>query len=1594
MNSKQLLIVTIALLLCGSKVSAYDFHVDGIYYNITSEEELTVEVKSESYGSYSGDVVIPSNVIYGEMEYRVTSIGSRAFRNCYGLTSITIPESVTSIGEKAFSGCSSLTSISIPEGVTSIGDDAFWGCVKLTEVHIVSLESWLGINYGNRQSHPNSVSGSANLYVNDVLLTEIEIPSTVTSIPDYAFEYCTNLTSIIIHEGVTSIGWNAFTNCINLASITIPTSMTSISAWAFENCSSITSMYFGSVASWLGIKYGNPEALPNYYSTSKVDLYVNNVLLTEAEIPSSVTSIPRKMFNELGNLTSVVIPEGVTSIGEKAFSGCSSLTSISIPEGVTTIGEHAFHNCSSLSTITMPESIAEIGTNAFVGCSSLNSVYISDIESWCKIKFSDGFANPFCGANNLYINNELVTEITIPEGVTELGNYVFYGCNNLTSIRIPESVTEIGSGVFSSCTSLTSIDIPKSVTKIGSRAFAYCTSLISIDISEGITEIEESTFSGCSSLTSVVLPKSLETVGNYAFSRCSKLFNVYCYAENVPSTKYDSFAYLDSKEVILLVPANSLASYKATAPWSDFGSIIALGIYITDIELSQSSVTLIEGETLSLGITLTPEDTDVNLITWSSSNSNVAVVDNKGKVTAVAPGTATIIAKTIDGSELSDSCEVSVDYADYVITYLVDGEVYATDTIARSSAVTPLAEPVKEGYTFSGWSEIPEKMPGQDVTVNGTFTINKYLVNFALDGVVISSNSLEYGTAIVAPEVAEREGYTFGGWQNLPETVPASDITINGNFTINSYTITYVVEEEVYHTDTIAFGSQIITVKYPVKEGYTFDGWSETPEFMPAGDVIITGTFSINSYKITYTVDGETLHADSIEYGDTIVAVAEPVKEGYTFSGWGEIPVTMPAKDVSVNGSFTINKYQITYMVGGDVYRTDSISYGVAIPPVNNPVKEGHTFEGWSELPEKMPARDVTTIGLFSVNSYKITYTVDGETLHADSIEYGDTLVAVAEPVKEGYTFSGWSEIPVTMPARDVAINGSFTINKYQITYMVGEDVYHTDSIAYGTYITSIKNPVREGYTFDGWEDIPEKMPARDVITIGLFSINKYKVTYTADNVTIYTDSIVYGGEIKDINAPTKEGYSFGGWEKGYQTMPAFDIVVNGTFTINKYQISYVVGGETIHTDSITYNERITPIDNPEKEGFNFSGWIGVPGTMPAYDVTVGGEFFIKNMQTDEQGLMYVLNEETETFELSNYEGMLTDTIVIPSDLYGYPVNGIKDRALMGAEELVSVIIPANITSVGYRVFYGCNNISYIEWETTAPVEAKCFDEPARHGNLLVYVKDTTTKVTYQGNVIIDGVAENITISDEQPLRNIREFKAKNISFTREFTKKSKIGVSGGWEAMIIPFDVQSIVSKEKGELKLFGEADFTTSLPYWLGELQADGTFAATQRITANRPFIMQLPNSDEYRDIYNVEGEVTFSATDVTVYPTTDMEQEVGNGYVMLGSYEGTTADSHVYALNDEEYTADGETYMAGSIFVANSRDIRPFEAYVYTTNAGRAPYLRVGNAGETGIGHSTFNVQHSTKIYDLTGRKVLNTENLKGGIYIVNGKKVVIK
>ena len=238
--------------------------------------------------------------------------------------------------------------------------------------------------------------------------------------------------------------------------------------------------------------------------------------------------------------------------------------------------------------------------------------------------------------------------------------------------------------------------------------------------------------------------------------------------------------------------------------------------------------------------------------------------------------------------------------------------------------------------------------------------------------------------------------------------------------------ITYIINDETYKTSFYSEGESVIAETEPSKEGYTFSGWSEIPTTMPAKDVTVTGSFTVNKYTLTYQVDNKTYKTIEVEYGDKIIFEAEPTKEGYTFSGWSEIPATMPAKDVTVNGSFTINKYKLTYKVDDKEYKFYEIEYGTSTIAEGEPSKDGYTFSGWSEIPATMPAKDVTVEGAFIPKKYTLTYIVDGETYKTYEMDCGATLSIEPEPMKEGYTFSGWSEIPATMPARNLSIMGAF----------------------------------------------------------------------------------------------------------------------------------------------------------------------------------------------------------------------------------------------------------------------------------------------------------------------------------------------------------------------------------------------------------------------------------------------------------------------------------------------------------------------------------------------------------------------------------------
>ena len=381
--------------------------------------------------------------------------------------------------------------------------------------------------------------------------------------------------------------------------------------------------------------------------------------------------------------------------------------------------------------------------------------------------------------------------------------------------------------------------------------------------------------------------------------------------------------------------------------------------------------------------------------------------------------------------------------------------------------------------------------------------------------------------------------------------MPANDVTVTGTFSKNSYKLTYTVDGETYKTIEVEFGSEITPEPAPEKEGYSFSGWSYLPETMPANDVTVTGTFSKNSYKLTYTVDGETYKSIEVEFGNEITPEPAPEKEGYTFSGWNNLPQTMPANDVTVTGTFSKNYYKLTYTVDGEAYKTIEVEFGSEITPEPAPEKEGYTFSGWSNLPETMPANDVTVTGTFSKNSYKLTYTVDGEAYKTIEVEFGSEITPEPAPEKEGYTFSGWNNLPQTMPANDVTVTGIFTINTYIITYMVDDEIFLTQEVVYGTKIFPAEAPAKDGYTFSDWEGLPDTMPAKDVTTTANYTANIYKLTVYLDGEIYFEADLETGAPVEIPEPSLSSSHVFNGWDEDVpEVMPSHDVEIHGSTTI------------------------------------------------------------------------------------------------------------------------------------------------------------------------------------------------------------------------------------------------------------------------------------------------------------------------------------------------------------------------------------------------------------------------------------------------------------
>ena len=373
---------------------------------------------------------------------------------------------------------------------------------------------------------------------------------------------------------------------------------------------------------------------------------------------------------------------------------------------------------------------------------------------------------------------------------------------------------------------------------------------------------------------------------------------------------------------------------------------------------------------------------------------------------------------------------------------------------------------VKNGSTFTA--------PASDGLTRPDGNTDSYFM--WLDG---NGNSYEPGASVPA-DVTEL---------TVQWTAPTYAVTLNTNGgTINNGNVTGY---------TYGVGATLPTDV--TRNGYTFKGWYDNENLTGSPVTAIGGAetgnkeywakWEINQYTITFDTNGGSEIAPiTQDYGTEITVPADPTRKGYTFKGWDkEIPETMPAENITVKAQWGINQYTITFDTnGGNEIAPITQDYGTKITAPADPTRKGYTFKGWDkEIPETMPAENITVKAQWEINQYTITFDTNGGSEIAPiTQDYGTEITVPADPTRKGYTFKGWDkEIPETMPAENITVKAQWEINQYTITF----DTNGGSEIApitqdYGTEITAPDNPTRKGYTFKGWDkEIPETMPAENI---------------------------------------------------------------------------------------------------------------------------------------------------------------------------------------------------------------------------------------------------------------------------------------------------------------------------------------------------------------------------------------------------------------------------------------------------------------------------------------------------------------------------------
>ena len=827
------------------------------------------------------------------------NIGNNAFRYCTSLANLTLGENVDTLGNYAFANCRSLDEFRIPDHIPSMGEYCFSGCTSLKKMVVGSgIEQLHKGTYQNCTSLVDMTIGinvdtiETSVFYNCSSLPVINIPQVTKNVSDSVFYDCGSLSLVVFENRADSIklgsngsspmfsscpldsvyiggklkytttsakGYSPFFGNKSLRSVTYNDVETTIYGKEYMNCSNLQNVHLGN-----GIKSIGAEAFRNCSALPRITT------------PNSVTSMGKFAFAGCSSLKTVLIGDGTDGIKESSFKNCTSLVDIKLGSGIGSIAVSSFYNCSSLPEITIPSATTSIADSVFYNCKSLARFFAEDGDLTLSIGKNAKNANSgaigsacplfiHCQLDSVYLGRNLSYNQT-----QEYGYSPFYFNKTLRAVVIGDKVKSVFPNQFYQCRKLEYVSVGDGVTSVGNWAFSNCVSLDHFSFGVG-----------------------LETIGKEAFSDCTLVTKIVSSREVPPVCGEQALADIDMWECTVYVPEEYIDAYMEADQWCEFwieGAEYRLQ-FMVDGEVYSESMVKYNAE---IELPVDPEKTGYTFKGWNLQGysksvwNEVKLAENADAMlyTNAPCTTSTYGDQFVSWNVLFDGNLNTLFHSEYGNRQTVDGLdhylrvdmgegnkvgrfkfTYTTRSVLNNNNVSPKTIVVEGSNTPDGeYTEIAmlTNLPGTKSTVytsrelgneNSAYRYIRYRV-IETHGNYKDNNHPYFAISEFGMSYEEID-VNF----SMPERMPAYDMTVNAEFEANEYTITYIVDGEVYDTVTAAYESAITPIEAPEKDGYTFNRWEALPTTMPAEDIEVVAIYDEIPTEVTITIG---------QYGSTV----------------------------------------------------------------------------------------------------------------------------------------------------------------------------------------------------------------------------------------------------------------------------------------------------------------------------------------------------------------------------------------------------------------------------------------------------------------------------------------------------------------------------------------------------------------------------------------------------------------------------------------------------------------------------------------------------------------------------------------------------